>query len=178
MKLKFLYALDKVLGKLGLLILSMLPKKTRKVSQTFSNLLVIKFLGNGSLILAAPSLYAIKQKYPNIKLILYTTKSLQQQVDVLNIFDEIILLEPLKIIQSIFQIIQLKKRFTLERTFIVNLEAFSYISNFIAAFIRGIYVISLCQFEYKRVFDKSIVINSLTNISMAEQYDKIAEVLD
>ena len=178
MNYRILSVLDLILGNFGLAVLVFFLRRRRNLPEPekVENITVLKFLGYGSLILAAPALYAVKKHYPKAKLILYTTSDLQQNAGILKIFDEVILLDPIRPFYSLRVFFRAKSRFKAEKTLIINLEFFSKTAVFICGFLRGAYTLSLSLKTY-RLLDLCIVPDDKKSSSIAEIYDLIAESL-
>src|SRR5262252_6180590 len=57
------------------------------------DIVVIKMLGGGSLVMALPALLGIRRKYPAIKMRLLTTEGVKPFGETLDVFDEILVLD-------------------------------------------------------------------------------------
>ncbi|MGZ5242400.1 MAG: glycosyltransferase family 9 protein, partial [Bacteroidia bacterium] len=66
-----------------------LLKRNHSVEKPPKNILVIKILGLGSVILASDALQAIRKKYPQAKMILLCSKSVKAGIEPLGLFDDI-----------------------------------------------------------------------------------------
>ena len=176
MNIKILSFADSVAGTLCLFISGLFSGKRRNCPEKVDEIVVIKFLGYGSLILAAPSLYTLKKYYKNSKLILCTTENLQHHAGTLKLFDEITVLKPFRPLYSIFTILKLRKRISTGRTLVINLEIFSKTAIFIAAFLRGSFCSTLADKEYRNI-DLSIRPEAATASTTAEMYSKLAAAL-
>lgn len=60
---------------------------------TFSKILLIKFWGMGSIVLASPAIRAIRQRYPEAKLTFFTFKGNQSILDALQLTDDVVEIE-------------------------------------------------------------------------------------
>ena len=92
------------------------------------NIVFIKIVGGGSLLIAAPSIYAIKKKYPAYKIKLFCSPSVVPFAKALNIFDEIYsvsLNNPLSFISSFIFYFY---RITFSEH-IINLEIYSKLAS-------------------------------------------------
>ena len=176
MNIQILSFLDTLIGKVCLFAAGMFSFAKRQLPEKFDHIVILKFLGFGSLILAAPALYAVKKRYPGAKIILYTTPGVQKHAGILHLFDEIIVLEPARPLYSIFTLFRLRCRFKGSKTLIFNLEFLSRISIFIAGFLRGSYTITLSEKSY-RFPDRCIIPKKNGNMAMAAMYDSAAAVL-
>ncbi len=56
-----------------------------------TDITIVKMLGGGSLVIAYPSLVALKERLPSLKLRLVTTPSIKPFAELLGIFDEILI---------------------------------------------------------------------------------------
>ena len=174
MNFKILAFFDTLLGNCSLLLLALFSPGKRKLPEKFGIVAVLKFLGNGSLILAAPALYGLKKRYPQAKMILYTTKSLQPHAGMLKLFDEIILLTPSRPWHSFRTLCQLRRRLISGKGLIINLEFLSRMAIFITGFLRGAFAITLSRKNYRGP-DRCIIPEA--QVTMAEAYDMLVEKL-
>ncbi len=94
MKIKYLRLLDKYLGFLLCLILFMFkpPRRRPPVSEggKFNKILVIKFWGFGSIILAYDFFQVIRRKFPDAYICALTLKQNRQIFEMSGLFDEVI----------------------------------------------------------------------------------------
>jgi ADP-heptose:LPS heptosyltransferase len=99
MELKTKQQLDYVLGSVATFVLRPLVKmfglllKRDHSPVVKERAAVIKLLGGGSLVIALSALLGLRQKYPNTRLSLVTTKAIKPFADVLSVFDEIIIID-------------------------------------------------------------------------------------
>jgi len=93
----------------------------------------IKIVGGGSLLIAAPSIYAIKKQHPKYKICLLCSKSVAPFARPLNIFDEINIISLQNPI--VFLISLLKGFFKIVfSNFIINLETHSKLASLLALY--------------------------------------------
>ena len=173
MNLKILSFADSIAGALCLLVSGLFQTRKRSCPENVDNIVIIKFLGYGSLILAAPVIFAIKKHYPGAKLILYTTKNLQPHAGMLKLFDETAVLIPEKPLHSIFTLFKLRRRLSSGRTLVINLEFLSKTAIFLAGFLRGSYCLSLTEKEYS-LLDRAVLPDQQS--TTAAMYDKLLTV--
>lgn len=57
------------------------------------DIVVLKFVGGGSLLIALPALLGIKRSFPGVRLTLVTTAAVRQFADVLGVFDDIVTID-------------------------------------------------------------------------------------
>jgi ADP-heptose:LPS heptosyltransferase len=93
----------------------------------------IKMLGGGSILLALPAILGIKKKYPEVKLTLYTTPAVSKFAEVLNVFDRILVVQE----DSLFNLLKsgtsnLWK--VLRADTVVDLEVYSLLSTALSVF--------------------------------------------
>jgi ADP-heptose:LPS heptosyltransferase len=88
--------LDNILGiamllilRLPVIILGRLMKRDHS-PVVRGDILVIKMLGGGSLVIAYPALLAIRKRYPHHRLLLLTTSAIRPFAETLQVFDEIL----------------------------------------------------------------------------------------
>lgn len=177
MNIKLLLFLDLLLGGAGLFLLDLFSLHKRNLPDNVDTIVIMKFLGNGSLTLAAPALYAIKMRYPEARIVLYTTANLKNHAQMLKLFDEIILLEPARPWKTCLQLFKLRRLFSASGTLIINLEYLSKTAIFLAGFFRGVFAISLSRRQHASL-DQCIVPAQKKAAAMPEMYDSIAEKLN
>lgn len=173
MNFKILIFLDFILGSLWLLLLKLRRRKLRHADQKFDCIVVLKFMGNGSLVSAAPSLYAIKQRYARAKMHLYTTEKLVDQVKILKIFDDFTLLDSGRPLRSVIRFFRLRRQVSSGRTLIINLEFHSKIALAISASLGGNCVVSLSK-KNCNIADISVLTNKNPEFFI---YDELADAL-
>ena len=95
------------------------------------DILVIKMLGGGSLVMAFPALFGIRRAYPNVKMRLFTTKAVKAFAETLGVFDEILVLD-----DSSFSGMVASGLHCLRACFssdtVIDLEVYSYLSTVIS----------------------------------------------
>ncbi len=170
MNLPVLFFLDRLLGGFLLLLLKLFPLSKRNLPDNIEKIIVLKFFGNGSLILAAPSLYALKCRYPSAKMILYTVGNKDDLNKILKIFDDIILLDTSRPFTALFKLLKLRKSCLKSKSMLLNFELHSRFAIFLTGFLRGSFSLSL-SYKNCSAADKTIIPEKQT---MPELYDSIA----
>ena len=92
------------------------------------DIVVIKMLGGGSLVMALPALLGIRRKYPAIKMRLLTTEGVKPFGETLDVFDEILVLDD----QSFVSLMMSGLRCLLACIWadtIIDLEIYSYLTT-------------------------------------------------
>ncbi len=92
------------------------------------DILVIKMLGGGSLVMAYPALLGIRRAYPDAKMRLFTTEAVKHFAETLGVFDSILVLDDSslpKLLKSGFQ--GLVSTFLSDT--VIDLEIYSYLST-------------------------------------------------
>ncbi len=87
-------------------------------------IIFLKLLGGGSLLIAYPSILAIKEKYPNYQLVLLCSKEVSEYAKILNLFDEIHVVYKFKIFFIISFYISSVRKYLFSH-YICNLELHS-----------------------------------------------------
>jgi len=92
------------------------------------DILVIKMLGGGSLVMAFPTLLGIRRAYPAVKIRILTTESVKAFAETLGLFDEILVVDD----RSIFGLIATTARHiyrSVGTDTVIDLEIYSYLST-------------------------------------------------
>jgi ADP-heptose:LPS heptosyltransferase len=96
--------------------------------QVRGDILIIKMLGGGSLVMAYPALLGIRRAYPANKIRILTTQAVKPFAETLGLFDEILAVDD----RSVFRLILSNLRH-LRRSFgtdtVIDLEIYSYLST-------------------------------------------------
>jgi ADP-heptose:LPS heptosyltransferase len=183
---KLLQRIDKLYSFLSLLILPLLvglkklsnfPKnefKNYKITRESSfEIYVIKILGGGSLIKAAPILIEIKKNYPKLDLILIGSSKTKDFAKGINIFDRIISLNInnfFALIKSSFKLIFSKRK---KIRLIYNLEEHSRLALDYGIFLRPNFYFGFVD-KYNKtaciLFDKYVKGDDQNNIYLKYQY--------
>jgi ADP-heptose:LPS heptosyltransferase len=99
MSLKFMLAVDRYIGAVLIILLNYLARllgfalKRDHDLHPKGDILIIKMLGGGSLVIALPALLGIRRAYPNVKMKLFATAGVKPFAETLGVFDEIIILD-------------------------------------------------------------------------------------
>lgn len=120
-------------------LLGMLLKRNHQISQTPDTIIVIKMLGLGSLIIASDSIYSLRKRYPQSKLVLLTGVGVAPGIEPVGLFDEIIIIRD----KSWFTLIGDTIRFVIYswragRTWIVDLEVYSTLTTLLSSWTMAI----------------------------------------
>ena len=94
-------------------------------------ILVLKFQGGGSLVLAAPSLFGVRAANPDCRMVLLTTTGLQPFARSLNLFDDVIALDDSKFVTLVMNFIVAFRKILFVDT-VVDLEVYSRLTGVIA----------------------------------------------
>ncbi|MBC7485623.1 MAG: glycosyltransferase family 9 protein [Cytophagaceae bacterium] len=98
-----------------------------------SNILVIKILGFGSLVMAAHSIYSLKVKYPNARLILMCGPGVKEGAELLKLFDDIWVIDDhsmISLARSSFS--ALWKCWKMKKLWVMDLEVYSKLTTIFA----------------------------------------------
>jgi ADP-heptose:LPS heptosyltransferase len=109
-------------------------KRDHSLKEAPESILVIKMLGLGSILMAMDSLYALRLKYPNAKIILMTGKGVAPGIEPLNFFDEIWEHNDKSFFTLIISGFQLLfKSWKLKKLWVVDLEVYSVLTTLFSA---------------------------------------------
>jgi hypothetical protein len=132
-------AIDRLVGFILIFILNIVARVTgiamrRDHSlQVRGDILIIKMLGGGSLVMAMPALLGLRRTFPQSKLRLFTTAAVAPFAASLNVFDEIVTLDDssvVKLVRSGFA--ALRKCFGCDVA--IDLEVYSYLTTVFSLF--------------------------------------------
>jgi len=142
------------------------------------NILFIKIVGGGSLLIAAPYIFAIKKKYPDYRITLFCSDSVAPFAKTLNIFDDIYMISmknPLSLIISFV----CQFTHTLFSEYTINLEMHSKLASLLNLYAISKKRIAL-YLNYNRWQSNSINVPIFMNRlqPVFEGYANIANALD
>lgn len=119
--------------------IGLLLNRNHSIDKVPENILVIKMLGLGSVIMASDSIYSLKQKYPQAKLILMCGKGVAAGVQPLQLFDEIWIHDDSNIFKLVTSGIQLMfKSWKLKKLWVIDLEVYSVLTTLFSAYTLAI----------------------------------------
>jgi hypothetical protein len=97
------------------------------------DILVIKMLGGGSLVMAFPALFGIRRAHPGVKMRLLTTNAVRPFAETLGLFDEILALDDRSFIRLVASSLHCLRRCIGTDT-VIDLEIYSYLSTVLSIF--------------------------------------------
>jgi ADP-heptose:LPS heptosyltransferase len=97
------------------------------------DIVVIKMLGGGSLVMAAPALLGIRRAYPAVKMRLLTTGAVKPFAETLGVFDEILVLDDRSFGRLIMSSLRQLSSCVGADT-VIDLEIYSYLSTVLGIF--------------------------------------------
>ena len=114
--------------------IGLILRRDHSLKEAPENILVIKMLGLGSILMAMDSLHALRLKYPKAKLILMTGKGVAPGIEPLQFFDEVWIHDD----KSIYRLISsgfglLFKSWKLKKLWVVDLEVYSVLTTLFSA---------------------------------------------
>ena len=110
MNLALTCKLDRLLGSLFWGYLNVFQRRrSREMPEHFQCITVVKFLGGGSLTLAAPAVFAVKKRNPSAEILLLTTPEVAPNAELLGVYDRILLFSPSKPFAALKTLWLLKK---------------------------------------------------------------------
>jgi ADP-heptose:LPS heptosyltransferase len=133
MKIKHLRLIDCWLGEILAMVLSPIfyvmsglvkPSRPIKIKK---DLLIIKLLGGGSLVLVYPCLLSLRVKYPETRIMIMTTAEVAPFARILDIFDDIIQINHQNILSLLYSSVMAYFKTWRVQT-IINLEVYSKLS--------------------------------------------------
>lgn len=174
MKLGFFYFIDRLIGSAGkFFLLLFLPRKSGNLPEKVKHIVIFKFLGGGSLTLAAPALLALKEHFPEAETILLTTPGICGNAKLLNIFDRIEVFSPFKPFTACKTFFKLKKRVSSPENLVIDLELYSRFSHAVSAWTASkCFSTGLAMPEEKHFWDKVVRFNK--DLPMYRHYDRLA----
>lgn len=137
MNLKIKQIIDVYIGKAILLVnlvavrgAGLLLRRDHRIKEAPKHILVIKILGLGSVIMATNSIWSMKKKYPEARLILLCGNGVKAGIAPLDLFDEIWTIND----QSFFTLVSsgiraLVKSWKLKKLWVVDLEIYSVLTT-------------------------------------------------
>lgn len=137
MNLKLKQFIDVYIGRLILFFnliavrtLGIILHRNHTIKNEPNNILIIKILGLGSIIMASDAIHSLKLKYPNAKLILLCSKSVSLGIEPLNLFDDIWILNDKSFLNLLKSgISNLVKTWKLKKLWVMDLEVYSVLTT-------------------------------------------------
>lgn len=142
-------------------------------------ILVIKILGMGSVMLAADALMALRQRYPNARLILLCGKGLKEGLEPLGLFHEIWTLEDKSLARLLMQTPSLFRRiWQLPGLWTLDLEVYSRLSTLFSlyTFARNRFGFYLTDTRFRKNIHTHLVYFN-TRIYVGQNYAAIVEAM-
>ncbi len=140
MRLELKQVIDFYIGGVALFIIKpfvfligRISKRNHKL-EIRENICFLKMLGGGSLVVAYPSILALKKKYPNKKFILITTKTTLSFSEVLEIFDKIYTIDDTNIFTLLISSLKVFWHVFGKIDTIIDLEIYSRLSTLFCLF--------------------------------------------
>jgi ADP-heptose:LPS heptosyltransferase len=127
-------ALDRYLGSFLIFILNPLARllgyffRRDHALPVRGDILVIKMLGGGSLVIAFPALLGIRRAYPDRKIRILTTQAVKPFAETLGLFDEILAVDDRSALGLIVSTLRHLRR-SLGADTVIDLEIYSYLST-------------------------------------------------
>jgi ADP-heptose:LPS heptosyltransferase len=120
-------------------LLGVLLRRNHQISRPPNTIFVIKMLGLGSLIIASDSIYSLRKRYPQSKLVLLTGSGVAPGIEPVGLFDDIVVIRD----KNWFTLIGDTIRFVLYtwragRTWIIDLEVYSTLTTLLSSWTMAI----------------------------------------
>lgn len=142
MPLRSLYVIDRYMGVPLIIFLNICARILGRILKRDHSLpvkgdiLVIKMLGGGSLVMAFPALLGIRRAYPNVKMRLFTTGNVKPFAETLGIFDEIVAFESRSAATLIIGALHCIAT-SFGNDTVIDLEVYSYLSTVLSLLTCG-----------------------------------------
>jgi ADP-heptose:LPS heptosyltransferase len=124
-------------------LISRLERRGRRPPEEplrLKKILVMKYFGMGSLILASPMVRALRQRYPNARIDLLTIEQNRSLVEVLPIFDNVHTVDPHSLSSVVISMTRALRYIRRERyDVVIDAEFFSRLSTLVSYFTRARY---------------------------------------
>jgi lipopolysaccharide heptosyltransferase II len=138
--------MDRHLGSLLCTCFSLLSRLERRFQRSpeeppdLQKILVTKYFGMGSLILASPMVRALRQRYPNAHIDLLTIEQNQSLSEILPIFDKVYTVDTRTLPAVIKSMLSALRRIRREKyDVVIDAEFFSRLSSLVTYFVRARY---------------------------------------
>jgi len=146
MNLKYKQWIDGIIGRALASVnvvlvrgVGLMLRRNHSIEKAPANILVIKMLGIGSVLMAMDSLYSLKLKYPNSRFILMSGKGVAAGIAPLNFFDEIWVHHDKNVFSLIGSGVRLlSKTWQLKKLWVVDLEVYSVLTTLFSAWTMAI----------------------------------------
>ena len=173
MKLKNYIYLDKLINKLFVKIIYFFSKVVRKtiLPDHVQNIIIVKFLGIGSISRSISTISHLKIKFPNSKITFVTFKENESLMKITKIIDDYYLIDKKNFLTLLIDFLKLVFKLNKKNSILIDLEVHSYFAKIFCLLINsnlklGFFVNSKDQF-----YDKSFLFED--DVFIEENYFKI-----
>ena len=141
MNLKLKQFIDVYIGRIllgvNLLLvrgLGLLLRRNHSIDKHPENIVVIKILGLGSIIMASDAIHSMKLHFPNTRFTLLCGKGVAKGIEPLELFDEIICIDD----KNVFSMLKstanfMVKALSMKKLWVVDLEVYSILTTILSA---------------------------------------------
>ncbi len=114
--------------------LGLILNRNHNVDSHPQNIVVIKILGLGSIIMASDAIYSMKLNFPNTRITLLCAKGVAKGIEPIELFDEIIIIDD----KNVFTMLKstlffLVKALRMKKLWVVDLEVYSVLTTILSA---------------------------------------------
>lgn len=184
MNLKLKQFIDVYIGRFALFFhliavrfLGVILNRNHSINRAPKNIVIIKILGLGSVLMATDAIYSLKLKYPNAKLTLICGKGVSIGIEPLNLFDQIWVIDDKNVFVLFKTALQtLLKTWKLKNIWVADLEVYSILTTLFSAWTFAInrYGFQLDKTHFRNYLNThNIYLNQF--ILVTTNYEKLVE---
>jgi len=139
MRVEFMKAVDRWAGGLGCIVLDLFDRPRRfffrnpAVPAEVKTILVTKYLGMGSIVLATPMVAALRRRFPGARLVFLTFEENREIAEILRVFDEVLTINSKRLLPMAWDTLRaLMRLWKLGVDVVCDLEFFTRYSTMVA----------------------------------------------
>ena len=179
MKLKKYIYLDKIINKFLVNIIYFFSKKEKKQSTAnidVENIIIVKFLGIGSISRSINMIFHLKNKFPNSKITFVTFRENESLMRITNIIDNYILIDKKNFFTLFVDFFNFIFKINSKNSIIIDLEVHSYFAKIFCLLINSNLKLGFYTNTRDQFYDKNFIFED--NVFIEDNYFKILKYLN
>jgi len=173
MKLKKYIYLDKIINKFLVNMIYFFSKRNFffKANNDVKNIIIVKFLGIGSISRSINMIFHLKNKFPNSKITFVTFKENESLMKITNIIDNYFLIDKKNFFTLFIDFFNLIFKINKKNSILVDLEVHSYFAKIFCLLINSKFKLGFYTNCKEQFYDKNFIFED--NVFIEDNYFKI-----